>query len=67
MSLTEAFVATITISLLIAFGIVAAVAARSSKDHSADRMRAIDACVHSGGRAVVSRDGWWCEKPGALP
>lgn len=31
------------------------------------RLSAIDACAARGGKAVVSRDGWWCEKPGALP
>ena len=31
------------------------------------RLAAIDACTHKGGKAVVSRDGWWCEMPGALP
>ena len=29
------------------------------------RLAAIDACTHKGGKAVVSRDGWWCEMPGA--
>jgi hypothetical protein len=36
-------------------------------DTAPDRLRAIDACTHKGGKAIVRRDGWWCEMPGALP
>lgn len=32
-----------------------------------DRLDAIDRCTSKGRRAIASRDGWWCETPGAQP